>query len=184
MDERKSHRYRNVPRVKLLLGEWACLGVLSQGHSHGFAVAQELKPTGAVGRVWASPRSLVYRSLDRLQQLELITPIGEEPGVAGGNRTIFSITTLGKAKLREWLKTPVSHLRDIRSEFLLKLVLCEQCGVSAKTLISRQNTLARRLVDSLTVQLIDTPHDAVLLWRFESASAAVRFLKRLPHNTK
>ncbi len=170
--------------MKLLLGEWACLGVLYQGNSHGFAVAQELKPTGAVGRVWASPRSLVYRSLDRLHQLELITPIGEEPGVAGGNRTIFSTTTLGKAKLREWLKTPVSHLRDIRSEFLLKLVLCEQCGVSAAPLIDRQTVLATSLVDSLSTQLVETPNDAVLLWRFESASAAVRFLLRLPHSPK
>ena len=37
-----------MPRTtaeQLLLGEWACLGILYQGPTHGFAIASRLKPT-------------------------------------------------------------------------------------------------------------------------------------------
>ena len=56
---------RSAPDA-LLLGEWACLGVLYAGPAHGFAVAARLKPAGDVGRVWSLSRPLTYRSLDQL----------------------------------------------------------------------------------------------------------------------
>ena len=54
-----------MPRTtaeQLLLGEWACLGVLYQGPMHGFAIASRLKPDGDIGRVWSLSRPLTYRS--------------------------------------------------------------------------------------------------------------------------
>ena len=104
---------------QLLLGEWACLGVLYPTPTHGFAIAARLKPNGDVGRVWSLSRALTYRSLDQLAQRDYIRPIGEEPGIAGGNRTILRATRTGRAQLRKWLATPVIHLRDLRSELLL-----------------------------------------------------------------
>ena len=41
-----------MPRTtaeQLLLGEWACLGILYQGPTHGFAIASRLKPTATSG---------------------------------------------------------------------------------------------------------------------------------------
>src|SRR6478672_10306747 len=108
---------------QLLLGEWACLGILYEGPAHGFAIASRLKPEGDVGRVWSLSRPLTYRSLDQLAVRGHIHPIGEEPGIAGGNRTILAATRQGRAALRKWLATPVPHLRDLRSELLLKLIL-------------------------------------------------------------
>src|SRR4029079_1680299 len=72
---------------QLLLGEWACLGILYAGPSHGFAIAARLKPTGDVGRVWSMSRALTYRSLDQLVARGYVHAVGEEPGIAGGNRT-------------------------------------------------------------------------------------------------
>lgn len=159
-------------QAELLLGEWACLGILDQGPTHGFAIAARLKPTGDVGRVWSLSRPLTYRSLDQLVARELVHAIGEERGIAGGNRTILAATPIGRARLRTWLSTPVPHLRDLRSELLLKLVLAEQCGVDVGALLDGQ----REVVESISSALVDAADDVVTLWRRESSEAARRFV--------
>ena len=56
---------------QLLLGEWACLGILYPAPSHGFAVAARLKPEGDVGRVIESrplSRSKRWRLLDVVER--------------------------------------------------------------------------------------------------------------------
>src|SRR5262245_35252380 len=109
----------------LLLGEWACLGILYPAPTHGFAVASRLKPEGDVGRVWSLSRALTYRSLHELERRGHIKAVGEEPGIAGGPRTVLAATRYGKSQLRKWLATPVLHQRDLRSELLLKLVIAD-----------------------------------------------------------
>lgn len=161
----------------LLLGEWACLGILYQGSAHGFAVAAQLKPGADIGRVWSLSRALTYRSLEQLQVRGLAEPIGEEPGIAGGNRTILAATGSGRTQFRRWISTPVEHLRDLRSELLLKLVLAEHAGID----ISDMLRLQRLRVAELAAAFDETParSDIVQMWRQESAGAALRFLDRL-----
>lgn len=86
---------------QLLLGEWACLGILNRAPGHGFAIAARLKPDGDVGRVWSMSRALTYRSLDQLAARGLVEPIAEEPGIAGGQRTILATTAAGRAADRK-----------------------------------------------------------------------------------
>lgn len=161
---------------ELLLGEWACLGILCQGPAHGFAVAARLKPDGDVGRVWTMSRPLTYRALDQLVAKDCVKAVAEEPGIAGGNRTILAPTRTGRARFRTWAVTPVRHLRDLRSELLLKLVLADAVGIDADRLVEAQ----RAAVAGLAAALGDPdPSDVVALWRHESAQAAVRFLARL-----
>ncbi|MBI5088623.1 MAG: PadR family transcriptional regulator, partial [Actinobacteria bacterium] len=91
---------------QLLLGEWACLGILYPAPAHGFAVAARLKPSGDIGRVWSLSRPLTYRSLEQLAARGYVHAVGEEPGIAGGNRTILAATRTGRAQLRRWLAAP------------------------------------------------------------------------------
>ena len=161
----------------LLLGEWACLGVLYVEPTHGFAVSKRLAPLGDVGRVWALSRALTYRSLDQLVARNYVHPVGEEPGIAGGNRTVMAATRLGRSRLRRWLATPVAHLRDVRSELLLKLVLADLCEVDVTAMLRLQRDQIAELSDRLAEHL-DTD-DVVALWRSESSDAALRFLDRL-----
>jgi DNA-binding PadR family transcriptional regulator len=163
----------------LLLGEWACLGIVYPAPTHGFAVAARLKPTGDVGRVWSLSRALTYRSLDQLAQRGYIQPVGEEPGIAGGNRTILAATRSGRAQLRRWLAEPVEHLRDLRSELLLKLVLAESCDVDVTAMLRAQHAHIRELGGRLGAQVEADPGDVVALWRSELSDAALRFLDRL-----
>jgi PadR family transcriptional regulator AphA len=171
-----------MPRTtaeQLLLGEWACLGVLYQGPTHGFAIASRLKPDGDIGRVWSLSRPLTYRSLDQLALRGRIHPIGEERGIAGGNRTKIAATRSGRAQLRRWLRTPVEHLRDVRSELLLKLLLAERCAVDNGPMLVEQRARVAAMEDVLRVQLEAQPDDVVARWRVESAAATGRFLDGL-----
>ena len=168
---------------QLLLGEWACLGILYPAPTHGFAIAARLKPSGDVGRVWSLSRALTYRSLDQLALRDYIRPIGEEPGIAGGNRTILAATRTGRARLRKWLATPVVHLRDLRSELLLKLIIADICDIDIDSMLIEQHAHIERLAEAITTHLEAEPDDVVAMWRRESSSAALRFLDSLSNTT-
>jgi DNA-binding PadR family transcriptional regulator len=171
-----------VSRTKghdLLLGEWACLGILYPAPAHGFAIAARLKPSGDIGRVWSLTRPLTYRSLDLLTERGFVHAIGEERGIAGGTRTILAATRPGRAQLRTWLQTPVLHLRDLRSELLLKLVLAGNCGVDVSAMLAEQREHIAGLAAALDAAAAADPADAVAVWRSESARAALRFLDRI-----
>ena len=168
---------------ELLLSEWACLGILFNEPSHGFAIAQELRPDGVVGRVWSVTRPLTYRALEQLQSRGYVEPRGEVPGTAGGNRTMLAVTRAGRAAFRAWLGTPVVHLRDLRSELLLKLVLAQRCGVDVRPMLKEQRRIVRAMVRAHSrIDSDDHPSgepDVVMLWRREAAEAALRFLSHL-----
>lgn len=161
----------------LLLGEWACLGILYKAPTHGFAVAARLKPDADIGRIWSLSRALTYRSLEQLTLRELVQPIGEEPGIAGGNRTILRATRSGRALFRQWVHSPVEHLRDLRSELLLKIALAADNEIDIADAIEAQ----RERVTAFLLGLEEGGDltDVVALWRYESATAALRFLDRM-----
>jgi DNA-binding PadR family transcriptional regulator len=160
---------------ELLLGEWCCLGLLAAEPAHGFALARRLAPKGDLGRIWSVSRPLTYRALTTLQEHGLIESIGQEPGVAGGDRTVYRPTRTGRAKLRRWLRTPVAHVRDVRSELLVKLELCRLLAVDRRPLVAAQ----RQLLAERTGAEATPSDDPVTLWREESVRSVLAFLDRL-----
>ncbi len=161
-------------RRQARLGEWAALGVLSQQPAHGWAVARRLMPDGDIGRVWSLSRPLTYRALESLAARGLVEPVSEERGGAGPNRTILGVTGAGAAALDGWLTSPVEHLRDVRSELLLKLVLAQQAGIETQAMLAAQRAIVERIA-SRPAPL----DDVVAIWRHESAQAVLRFLDRV-----
>ena len=166
----------------LLLGEWACLGLLYAVPSHGFAIAAQLRPETEVGRIWSLSRPLTYRSLDQLVERGLVTPVGSEPGDAGPNRTILAATRTGRARLRRWVRTPVEHLRDLRSELLLKIVIADRCGIAIDGMLRAQRGRLEAQSASLAAAAFGadgTVVDPVALWRYEASQSGLRFLDRV-----
>jgi PadR family transcriptional regulator AphA len=164
----------------LLLGEWACLGIIYPVSTHGFAVAARLKPDGDVGRVWSISRPLSYRCLEQLEARGYIHAIGEERGIAGGNRTILAATRSGRAQLRKWLHTPVEHLRDVRSELLLKLIIADLCAIDISPMLEQQHAVIEQLADAIAASIEKGSRaDVVDLWRVESSRATLRFVEAL-----
>ena len=166
---------------ELLLGEWACLALLTQAPAHGYDVATRLAPRGDIGRVWSLSRPLTYRAIDQLTQRGLITAVAEERGKAGGNRTIFSATPGGRRLVRRWLQQPVPHFRAVRDELLLKLVLCSLLGVDRSTLLGAQRDVFAPMVDALAASggARKSTDDPVAVWRYESSRCALRFIDRM-----
>ena len=163
-----------------LLGEWACLGLLAAAPAHGFALATRLAPTGDVGRVWSMSRPLTYRALDQLVARGLVQQVGVEPGRAGGPRSVMAPTSRGQRLLDDWLQTPVPHLRDLRSELMVKLVLLQSLGRPTAPLLTAQRVVVAAAAEALEAAAVPADRaDAVDIWRAESAAAALRVLDRL-----
>ena len=79
----------------------------------------------------------------------------------------------------EWLDEPVEHLRDVRTELLVKLFLRDRAGLDNEQLLARQAELFEPAIDALTSTHRDD--DLVDLWRRESARAVRRFLDQALH---
>ena len=160
------------------LTEYAVLGLLAEGATHGFAISKALQPDTEVGRVITVRRPLVYRALDRLVEAGLATPGHTEPGEAGPNRVVHRMTRPGRRRLESWLDSPVAHIRDMRIEFQLKLALLQRVGRSPLELI----VLQRRVLEP-TLAALDVPAkgsvDHLELWRRHNAAAATSYLKSL-----
>jgi PadR family transcriptional regulator AphA len=164
----------------LSLTDWVVLGLLAEGPTHGFAVAQELAEEHALGRVWTVRRPLVYRSIATLLARECVSEAGDAPGTRGPQRTMLRVTPRGRSALRRWLTTPVDHVRDVRSEFLVKLALLERSEKPHAELVNRQLQHFESVFAALRRRPRDEGFDAVLAgWRREQAKAVERFLRAL-----
>jgi hypothetical protein len=71
----------------------------------------------------------------------------------------------------------VDHLRDLRSELLLKLVFAERYGIDLTEMLERQRSIIDHQASSLVDAGVDG--DVVMLWRLEATLAAQRFLARV-----
>ena len=167
-----------MEQPRLSLTEHAVLGLLAERPAHGFAISRELAPHGPVGRILTVRRPLVYRALDRLVEAGLAVPKQTEPGDSGPQRVIHRVTPGGRRLLRRWLDEPVRHVREIRIEFQLKLVLLDRSGLTPLPLIAAQQEVLAPTLAALDSLVEDTP-DHVELWRQYNAQAAAAYLEHL-----
>jgi PadR family transcriptional regulator AphA len=164
--------------VLLSLPEWIVLTLVDEAPAHGFAIAALTGDEGEIGRVWQVPRPIVYRAADRLAAADLLAVTGTQAGRRGPQRSILSTTDTGAAAVTEWLAEPVGHVRDLRSEFLVKLALLTRRGRPLTDLVAAQRAVLAPLEPALARRrTAATGFDAVLAaWRHENARAALSFL--------
>jgi PadR family transcriptional regulator AphA len=170
--------------IELPLTERVVLALVAEGTTHGWALAQLLAADGPVGAIWTVRRPLVYRAVAQLIELGLLREAGEAPSVRGPRRTLLRVTPRGKRLAEAWLDEPVDHIRDVRTELLLKLLLHDRAGRDSSTLVQRQREVFVVIGHELEEQLASAKgFDAVLLrWRVESSSAALRFLTAIDNS--
>jgi molybdopterin-binding protein len=159
--------------VDLDLAGHTCLALVTEGVEHGWAIGSLLAPDGDLGRIWTLSRSLTYRALDQLIERRLVARRGMAQG-RGRQRSLLRATVAGRKAASDWLDRPVAHLRDVRSELLLKLALRQRSGLPVDGLLRSQRDRFAPLIESLTVGAQNG--DAVARWRAESARAVRRFL--------
>jgi PadR family transcriptional regulator AphA len=164
--------------MRLPFAEWVCLVLITQKVSHGWALGSMLAPDGELGRIWTLSRPLTYRAIDGLVAKGLITRTGQAAG-RGRDRVLLAPTAAGRRLAQRWLEQTVEHLRDVRTELLVKLFLRQRAGIDNESLLARQAELFEPAIDTLTSTHRDD--DLVDLWRRESARAVRRFLDQALH---
>jgi DNA-binding PadR family transcriptional regulator len=161
--------------------EWIVLSLVCEGPTHGSAVSRLVGPEGDLGQIWRVQKGVVYRGLDRLSDLGLIRSAGEESSPQGPVRLLVEATEAGRAAAVSWQHRPVQHTRDIRSELLVKLALLHRSGADPQDLLVAQHALLVPIASGLSDRMATaTGFDrTLLLWRYETVSATVRFLDAL-----
>ena len=164
--------------MQLTFAERVCLVLITQDVSHGWALGSMLAPDGELGRIWTLSRPLTYRAIDGLVDKGMITRAGQAAG-RGRDRVLLAPTASGRRAATKWLDEPVEHLRDVRTELLVKLFLRNRAGLDNERLLARQAELFEPAIDALVSTHRDD--DLVDLWRRESARAVRRFLDQALH---
>jgi molybdopterin-binding protein len=141
-----------------------------------------LAPDGELGRIWTLSRPLTYRAIDGLVDKRLVTRRGRTTG-QGRDRVVLTPTETGRRIAARWLETPIEHLRDVRTELLIKLALRARAGLDNESLLAAQQNVFEPAIGVLTSSGDDD--DLVDVWRRESARAVRRFLDQainpIPH---
>jgi PadR family transcriptional regulator AphA len=169
---------------RLTTNDLTVLALIGERQGHGWAAAAKLARGGEVGQIWSVSRPIVYHALEKLERGGLVHAVGLERGGRGPHRVIYAATEEGKEQLERWLGRPVEHVRDIRSVFLLKIVLTERAGRDPEPLLLGQRAALMPLVALLEAQADETGPElpgetTVAAFRLETATAIVRFIDRM-----
>ena len=163
---------------QLLLSDWLVLCVVCEQPTHGYAVARLFSRRGSLGRVWQVSRLAVYGAMRRLERLGLVQMVGQQHTSQGPARSRVKATRAGQTAAKRWLRTPVVHGRDVRSQLMIKLALLDRTGDDPRQLLREQ----RAQFGPLAAALADRVHattgieHTLALWRHKAMSATMQFL--------
>lgn len=127
--------------VSALSPEYALLGLLEQGPTHGYDLHRRLSQD--LGQVWHISQSQLYNILKRLETQGDIT--GElQAHIGMPERRIFRLTEQGRQRFESWLATPTGcSVRALRVEFITRLYFAS----------TRSREQALHMIDDQTVVL-------------------------------
>ena len=138
------------PRASAPLAlEYVLLGLLNERPMHGYDLFQQVRSTRGIALVWNIKQSLLYAMLDKLEESgllisELIAGEGYPP------RKVFRLTPDGQAAYQKWITDPVMHAREMRQEFLAKLIFARRYGTQpALGLVQMQQQVCQNWLDGL-----------------------------------
>lgn len=159
----------------LTLESGLCLGLIRNGCDHGYVIAQRFLPDGDIGQIYTLSRPAVYRELQYLERVGLLLS-SEARGNRGQKMRMLRLSKRGSQIAQQWMTSPVSHIRDVRTEFLAKVILTQEAGDDAASLVRLQREFFRDTFDAL---LQDRETSVVAIWRREQVRAVSRFLDEL-----
>lgn len=156
------------------------LGLLGERQAHGWYLVGALRPGGSIGRVWSCTRPAVYRAVDVLSDRGFVRRKRTEESTVGPARTLLVLTPKGRRAFDGWLEKPVLHLREARSDLMLKLLFHDRLGRDPGPLIDRQREAFAGLAASLAEQLEHAEgfDRTIALWRHTNARSVLTFLER------
>jgi DNA-binding PadR family transcriptional regulator len=150
--------------------------------TYGLVLVGRLDRSGKLGQIWSVSKATVYLALQRLEQFGLVRTAGQQGSQKGGPaRSLLEATPAGQAAAQAWLSTPVEHVRDVRSELMIKLALLERTGSDPRALARAQLARLLPVAAALDDQLRATTgfEYTLVLWRHKAMTASLQFLQAL-----
>jgi DNA-binding PadR family transcriptional regulator len=131
---------------------YALLGLLLGKPAHGYDLARRFAPGSALGDVIYLGPSHLYALLARLERDSLV--VGEVQDDGGlPQRRVYRLTESGRETVEHWIEEPVSHPRDMRIDFPLKLYMARDLGRErVAELIERQRAVFRAYIARLRAE--------------------------------
>ena len=166
--------------------EWVVLCIACEKPTYGFAIAGLFSSGGSLGRVWQVSKPSIYRAIPRLERLGLVRATGQQHSEDGPARWMVTATPAGRRAARVWLRTPVAHGREIRSELLIKLALLDRAGDDPQDLLRGQLAAFGPLATALADRVNETTgmEHTLALWRHEIMSGTLEFLDQAAWQTE
>lgn len=166
---------------------YALLGLLLETPAHGYDLSRRFTPSSALGDVIHLSPSHLYALLARLERDGLIAGEMQDAG-NHPQRRVYRLTDAGREAIERWIDEPVSHPRDMRIDFPLKLYIARRAAPArAAELIARQRTVFQDYIARLEAEekAADSPEDATFLdlmrlGRIGRAQAALDWLDHCP----
>jgi DNA-binding PadR family transcriptional regulator len=144
---------------------FALLGLLLNQPAHGYDLSRRFAPTSALGDVIHLSASHLYALLARLERDGLIAGEQQDAGTRP-QRRVYQLTGAGRAAVERWIDEPVSHPRDMRLDFPLKLYIARGLGAEhVAELVDRQRAVFEAYIARLQQEEkpADTEDDAAFL---------------------
>ena len=134
------------------------LALLDEKPMHGYEIHQQIASMPGIKKIWGLKQSLLYAKLEKLKDATLVEDAPDHPE-ANPARRYFRLTQVGREALNAWVDSPVLRARDIRQEFLAKLIIARRySNQRALQLLDTQREVCQGWYSSLSEQA--TPHDA------------------------
>lgn len=170
------------PRASAPLAlEYVLLGLLAERPMHGYDLFQQLASARGIALVWKIKQSLLYAMLEKLEEKGLL----ESKTVTAESyppRKVFHLTGEGQAAFQNWTAAPVTHAREMRQEFLAKLVFARRASpLSALCLVQAQRKICQGWLEkqrSAFQALKDSSEETLVLsYRINQLEAMLAWLE-------
>jgi PadR family transcriptional regulator, regulatory protein AphA len=163
--------------------EHAILGLLSieEGSGHGYDLARNFSDGQPLAAVLRLEPGMLYHHLKKMEKAGWVTS-AVVPQPSRPPRHVYQITESGRQELDRWLKEPVTHTREIRLEFLVKLYFARLFDpVLAARLVSEQLGTLQHLETGLLEQTGERDPFVRQVYdlRLAQTRAAIDWIKRL-----
>ncbi|TET95753.1 MAG: PadR family transcriptional regulator [Dehalococcoidia bacterium] len=158
----------------LSAAEYAILGLVYRQPGHGYQIAQELAPNRGLGLICPLRLSNVYFLLGNLEQSGLIEVARRQDDVYPP-KTVFQVTAAGRRAFQSWIRQPLTRLRQVRLDFLLKVYFLRQHGVERILgLLDEQIEFCQRYVSEWKALVQSTEPDSFDCLAMQSRVAAAQ----------
>lgn len=162
--------------------EHALLGLLARSPEsrHGYDLAREFGPGSELGEIIRLEPGMLYHHLKKLERAGWVTSqqevVDRRPA-----RLSYTLTGAGREELDRWLREPVGHTREIRLEFLVKLLLASQTDpVLCDRLVEEQIARLEEIETSLSADEATAGFSGqVRALRLAQTRTALRWLRSL-----